>query len=446
MLSFVLETKAWLSGHGRIYPFAVFIGTIWVLWLLRVTLARFYEPWRSPWNATASVIIPVVDEPFSLFRSVLERIAAQGPLEIIVVINGPQNSALELACAGIDEVRCYWTPVPGKRNALRIGLGSATGEITVLVDSDTIWAHDTLAELLKPFRDPRVGGVTTRQSIIDPGRSVLTRWADWLESCRSQYSMPAMSVLGTVGCLPGRTIAFRTVILRRVMRDFLTQRFLGFVLEVSDDRTLTNLTLKAGYRTVYQSTSLVYTQAPMRLAQLARQQLRWARGSQYNTLRMLPWMIRHAPLLALFYVSDILIPFMLIAVLASWVGDVARHARVDLYQEIPVPPGRWQAAVFLIALTVAMSAVSLALRFGRHFAYRPADLAYLPAFMAINTFLLVPLRVAGFFRMGHDSGWGTRVGGYAGTRRRNPLALVPYLLGAILIGGAVALSLSGGGR
>ena len=120
------------------------------------------------------------------------------------------------------------------------------------------------------------------------------------------------------------------------MRDFLTQRFLGFVLEVSDDRTLTNLTLKAGYRTVYQSTSLVYTQAPMRLAQLARQQLRWARGSQYNTLRMLPWMIRHAPLLALFYVSDILIPFMLIAVLASWVGDVARHARVDLYEEIPV--------------------------------------------------------------------------------------------------------------
>ena len=45
----------------------------------------------------------------------------------------------------------------------------------------------------------------------------------------------------------------------------------------------------------------------MRLAQLAGQQLRWARGSQYNTLRMLPWMIRHAPLLALFYVSGILI-------------------------------------------------------------------------------------------------------------------------------------------
>ena len=97
---------------------------------------------------------------------------------------------------------------------------------------------------------------------------------------RSQYSLPAMSVLGTVGCLPGRTIAFRTGILRRVMHDFLSERFLGFVLEVSDDRTLTNLTLKAGYKTVYQSTSLVYTDAPMGLRKLIRQQLRWARGSQ----------------------------------------------------------------------------------------------------------------------------------------------------------------------
>ena len=68
-------------------------------------------------------------------------------------------------------------------------------------------------------------------------------------------------------------------------------RFLGVFLEVSDDRTLTNLTLKQGYQTVYQSTSMVWTDAPTRLRKLAKQQLRWSRGSQYNTLRMLPWMI-----------------------------------------------------------------------------------------------------------------------------------------------------------
>src|SRR5215217_2691918 len=106
--------------------------------------------------------------------------------------------------------------------------------------------------------------------------------------------MPAQSVLGQVGCLPGRTIAFRRDILVRSMPAFLRERFLGVFLEISDDRTLTNATLKLGYRTVYQSTSLVYTDAPTRIGKLVKQQYRWARGSQYNTLRMLPWMLRHA--------------------------------------------------------------------------------------------------------------------------------------------------------
>ncbi|MBK0297157.1 glycosyl transferase family 2, partial [Bacillus sp. S34] len=76
---------------------------------------------------------------------------------------------------------------------------------------------------------------------------------------------------------------------------FMHEKFMGVFLEVSDDRTLTNLTLKEGYRTVYQYTSLVYTDAPLQVKKLFKQQLRWARGSQYNTLRMLPWMLGHAP-------------------------------------------------------------------------------------------------------------------------------------------------------
>ena len=93
---------------------------------------------------------------------------------------------------------------------------------------------------------PRVGGVTTRQRILEPERSWITRWADWLENTRALYSMPAQSALGQVGCLPGRTIAFRRRILMQVMDKFMTEKFLGVFLEVSDDRTLTNLTLKAG--------------------------------------------------------------------------------------------------------------------------------------------------------------------------------------------------------
>src|SRR5690606_30944559 len=141
-------------------------------------------------------------------HEVLSRIVASRPTEIIVVINGPRNPAIEAVCQHL-RVRWAWTETPGKRNALRTGFGLATGDVIVLVDSDTLWSRTTLSELVKPFADPQVGGVTTRQAIMRPGRNALTRWADWLESVRCEYSMPAMSVLGTVGCLPGRTIAFR---------------------------------------------------------------------------------------------------------------------------------------------------------------------------------------------------------------------------------------------
>jgi cellobiuronic acid synthase len=438
MLTFLLQIDSWMND-GKLRLFAVFMSMIWFLWIIRITLARQYRPAQLSWHTTTSVIIPVVDEPEDLFRAVLTRIVEQAPTEVVVVVNGPRNETLEKVCAALG-VRWCWSEIAGKRNALRIGVGMSTGEICVLVDSDTIWTPDTLRELVKPFRDPKVGGVTTRQRILDPHRSLLTRWADWLENVRNEYSMPSMSVVGTIGCLPGRTIALRRKILVDCMPRFLTERFLGVFLEVSDDRTLTNYALKAGYKTVYQSTSLVYTDAPTSLRRLVKQQFRWARGSQYNTLRMLPWMVRETPLLALFYLSDIIVPFVLVGSFLSWGIAVTQGRKAVLYNQLPLPSKSWQALLFIVALSLSMTVLSLAVRFSKHFSQRPIDLIYLPGFMLINTFVLMPIRVGGFFRMAHNAGWGTRSHAFGGDSARNVQAIIPYLLGGAMLAGAVLVS------
>lgn len=72
----------------------------------------------------------------------------------------------------------------------------------------------------------------------------MTMFANLLEEIRAEGTMKAMSVTGKVGCLPGRTIAFRTEILRECIHEFMNETFMGFHKEVSDDRSLTNLTLK----------------------------------------------------------------------------------------------------------------------------------------------------------------------------------------------------------
>ena len=412
---FILQLRHLIQGRPEFYLFMVYSGLIWGLWLLKVLLSRRYRPFTGQYSGTTSVVVPVVDEPLDLFRDVLARMVEQRPDEIIVVINGRPNEGLQSVCEDFAPLVTWThTPIPGKRNAVMIGTRMATGDITVLVDSDTVWTDRTLSELVRPFADATIGGVTTRQRILEPTRSWITRWADWLENSRALYAMPAQSVLGQVGCLPGRTIAFRREILMRVMDRFMTEKFLGVFLEVSDDRTLTNLVLKEGYRTVYQYTSLCYTDAPLKVRKLFKQQLRWARGSQYNTLRMMPWMLGHAPVLAVFFAMDILLPFLLAGVIGGWIWRSLHGQGINLYAGILGEYGVQGGVVAVVALMVTSSVLSMALRQLRHLAEVPGDFFRLPLFILVSTAFLMPIRLIGFFRLAHASGWGTRAGAYAG--------------------------------
>jgi hyaluronan synthase len=411
----ILQLRHMLGGHPELYMFVVYSAFIWALWLIKVILSSRYRPYTGTFTGTTSVVVPVVNEPLDLFREVLGRMVEQRPGEIIVVINGAPNAGLVEVCEEFAPlVRWVHTPIPGKRNAVRVGTELSNGEITVLVDSDTIWTDGTLTELVKPFAEARVGGVTTRQRILDPTRSWITRWADWLENSRALYAMPAQSVLGQVGCLPGRTIAFRRSILMTVMDRFMTEKFMGVFLEVSDDRTLTNLTLKEGYSTVYQYTSLVYTDAPLQVKKLFKQQLRWARGSQYNTLRMFPWMAVHAPVLCFFFVMDIVLPFLLAGVIIGWVYRALTGQGQDLYEGFLAEFGFSTGLLYVLGLMVASTVVSMAIRQMRHLSEKPTDFFRLPIFIIVSTFFLMPIRIIGFFRMAHASGWGTRAGAYGG--------------------------------
>ena len=429
MFIFILQLRHMFEGQNEIYLFAVFSTIVWALWILKVVLSRRYRPYTAPYEISTSVVVPVVDEPLDLFRDVLQRIVDQKPDEVIVVINGAPNPGLEAVCDEFGPVvQRVHTPIPGKRNAVKIGTQMSRGDITVLVDSDTVWTENTLSELVKPFADASVGGVTTRQRILEPNRSWITRWADWLENTRALYSMPAQSVLGQVGCLPGRTIAFRRHILMQVMDKFMTEKFLGVFLEVSDDRTLTNLTLKAGYRTVYQHTSLCYTDAPLQVKKLYKQQLRWSRGSQYNTLRMLPWMLGHAPVLAIFFLVDIILPFLLFGTIAGWVYRAVSGTGINLYQALLAGTTGMQGWAWVIGLMVVSSVLSMAIRQIRHLQEKPSDFFRLPVFIITSTLFLMPIRLLGFFRMAHVAGWGTRAGAYtAGQQDAGQLDLMGQL-------------------
>ncbi|MET0991186.1 MAG: glycosyltransferase, partial [Lacisediminihabitans sp.] len=183
MFIFILQIRHMLEGHVEVYAFAVYSALIWILWLLKLIISSRYKPFTGTFTGTTSVVVPVVDEPLDLFRDVISRMVEQMPGEIIVVINGAVNVPLQEVCEEFAPlVRWVHTPIPGKRNAEMIGTEMTNGDIKVLDDSYTHRTEGTLSELVKPFADESVGGVTTRQRILEPERSWITRWADWLEN------------------------------------------------------------------------------------------------------------------------------------------------------------------------------------------------------------------------------------------------------------------------
>jgi hyaluronan synthase len=397
VFTFLIDSYDTICLRAAPTAFMFFFVYVWSLWLMKAAAARRYVPWRgSTPPLTTTVLVPVFNEPEAVFRRALASVAANDPHEIIVVVDGGDRDVASVARDYTENV--LLVPRAGKRAAIAAGLAASddSSDVVVVLDSDTVWAPDALDEMLKPFRDPRVGGVTPRQSIFDVGTNPVRRFADWLEDLRYHLTVPAQSSFGQVGCLAGRTIAYRRSAFVPAVAFLVEQRILGLKLHIGDDRVLTNALLRAGWRTVYQSTAVVTTDAPSNWKTFWRQQLRWARSSQRETLLSLPWLWRK-PVAFTCFVTDIATPFALYAVFAIAVAHAAADAGSPTGFPVPIE----------VTLGFCGMLVSIGVRQAGHLRRVPSDRRRLPVFVLVLTFFMVPIRLIAFATM-FQQGWGSR--------------------------------------
>jgi hyaluronan synthase len=159
---------------------------------------------------------------------------------------------------------------------------------------------------------------------------------------------------------------------------------------------LTSELLRAGWRTVYQSTALVETDAPPDWRTFWRQQLRWGRSSQRETVLSLRWLWRRPVAFATF-AADIVTPFALYAIVALGVAHALGPGSGR--PELPV--------VSELALGYAGMLASIGVRQIPHLRRRPRDVWHLPLFVLQLTFVMVPIRILAFATMLHQS-WSSR--------------------------------------
>lgn len=262
------------------------IGLVrWLCWLIRRIPAALYRPVRNDFRLSLSVVVPVYQEEPELFTRAIESWLANGVDEIILVIDTTDTQCLEIATR--YPVTVVITDVPGKRDALRRGWELAETELVALVDSDTIWAQDVAAEVCKPFANPKMGGVATRQNVYNP-RGFLQRITDLFLDYRYFDENAAQTVMGqAVSCLSGRTAVYRRELLLEISADFMSETFLGVPCMSGDDKRLTTLVLERGHATYLQRSARVWSTFPSEWRIFFKQRLRWARNTWRSDLRAL---------------------------------------------------------------------------------------------------------------------------------------------------------------
>jgi hyaluronan synthase len=397
MIYFIIQLIETLKT-GHVFLFEVFSIYVLMVFFIKYYYSKKYTQYTlkdENFKITNSVIIPVYNEDIDIFEQSLNSIKSNNPDEIIVVIDVKQegNILFDIASKYTDKV--YNCDKAGKRSNLIYGVEKSIGDVIISVDSDTIFTENAIKNMMMPFENSKVGGVLTRQHIIYPDRNLISKFCQWMEDVRFTLTMPAQSAWGSIGCLVGRAIAFRKDVFTKNTDHFLTQTFLGFKCESGDDRVLTSYALKMGYDTVLQTSSVVYTDCPSKWNKFIKQQLRWARSSQRETILSLNWIWKR-PFTMFVFLTDMITPLFFAVVILNTLYD---YIFSQSYFNIPLIIG--------IPMGLVGMNISLGLRQYPHLLYNKRDIKYLPLYILFMTFIMTPIRIYGFFTMYH-SGWMTR--------------------------------------
>jgi len=156
-----------------------------------------------------------------------------------------------------------------KAGALKDAMHLTKGDIIVIFDADWIPDRDFLKKIVKPFSDPKVAIVQTRQGFYNKDTNLISRFASYVLMAYHTIIMPINNKVncvffcGTAGAI------------RRKMFDEVGGWNLNSITEDSD---LTVRLLIKGYKTIYLDFETP-SEVPITFESFIKQQMRWCYGN-----------------------------------------------------------------------------------------------------------------------------------------------------------------------
>jgi cellulose synthase/poly-beta-1,6-N-acetylglucosamine synthase-like glycosyltransferase len=295
--SFKTSNWVWYWTVRFFYTWYTFLAIgVAGMWVVAAAFVRAqHQKTKSLFYPMVSFVVPAYDEERNIERCIKSIFSCSerynGTCQIIVVDDGSKDYTYERAWAAIGSNRKRYPQVRGKVvrhsvnlgkiEAIKTGVNSALGEFVAVVDADSFWMPNTLADLVDRMLS---NGRTAVTGYVHPsdGDSELNpyvvlqqlEYSQGLGITRQAQSLgdnvPVIS--GAVGLYDARTL--RTILLDKRIHS------------VTEDLEITLEIHKRGNKVGYVDVAAGSTIAPLSFRDLWNQRIRWFTGWLHNTLKI----------------------------------------------------------------------------------------------------------------------------------------------------------------
>lgn len=317
------ESIIYFKFNKWIYLYSIIAA---VFLLSRYLFGVLYKPMPIDINYTpgVTIVIPCFNEEEWIERTILSCINQDYPidnLEVIVVDDCSNDKSVDKIKETINklnnEAERFDAPNRvkyfvqernlGKREALCRGVVNAEHDLVVFVDSDSFLDPFAIRNLVQPFKDPKMGGVSGRTDVANTYTNTLTKMQSVRYYIAFRIMKAAEAYFDAVTCLSGPIACYKKQIIIDNMDEWLNQRFLGQKAIFGDDRAMTNFVLN-GYRTSYQDTAICSTIVPNKYKVFLKQQMRWKRSWLRESIIAGKFMWKKEPFMAAFFYMGVFVP------------------------------------------------------------------------------------------------------------------------------------------
>ena len=320
------ESVVYFRFNRWLYLYSIIAATFL---LSRYFFATFYRPVKIDPDYTPGVtlIIPCFNEEHWIDRTIKSCINQDYPadkLEIIVVDDHSNDKSVESIRETIEELKAADTREggyrvegriryivqpynQGKREAMALGAREAQHELLIFVDSDSFLDPFAVRNIVQPFKDKDMGGVSGRTDVANTYTNALTRMQSVRYYIAFRIMKAAESYFDSVTCLSGPLSCYRRDLVLRYADAWLNQKFLGQRATFGDDRSMTNFILRHN-RTCYQDSAVCMTIVPSSYVMFLKQQMRWKRSWLRESLIAARYIWKKEPFMSLSFYMGLVVP------------------------------------------------------------------------------------------------------------------------------------------